>query len=72
MTGNVWEWVQDWKGDYPSGNITDPTGPSSGPNRVIRGGAWAMPAHVCRSAVRYGRVSDSGVGRLGFRLVRVN
>ena len=68
MHGNVWEWCQDWKGDYPSGSVTDPTGPSSGSNRVGRGGGWNIRARICRAAGRFritpGRRSIS----LGFRL----
>ena len=46
MHGNVWEWCQDWVGDYPSGSVTDPTGPSSGSYRVLRGGGWDAYAQV--------------------------
>ncbi len=52
MTGNVWEWVEDSYGDYPSRAVTDPTGPESGSCRVIRGGSWAAPAEYARSAYR--------------------
>lgn len=52
MHGNVWEWCQGWKGDYPSGHVTDPDGPSSGSRRVVRGGSWVSPAGYCRSANR--------------------
>ena len=58
MHGNVVEWCQDWYGDYPSGSVTDPRGPSSGPWHVFRGGCWGFPAKQCRSAAR-GRIDSS-------------
>ena len=70
MLGSVWEWTGDWYGDYPSGTVTDPRGPSTGSERVIRGGGWNGRARRVRSA---NRGSDSPGHRgsgLGFRLVR--
>ena len=52
MHGNVGEWCQDWYGDYPSGHVTDPTGPSSGEKRVLRGGYYDDLVVDLRSACR--------------------
>ncbi|MBU1569154.1 MAG: formylglycine-generating enzyme family protein, partial [Proteobacteria bacterium] len=70
MHGNVWEWVQDWKGDYQSGYVTDPTGPSSGSYRVDRGGSWIDDARYCRSADRNEFTPADRDSYLGFRLSR--
>jgi len=69
MSGNVYEWVWDWKGSY-SGDATNPTGPSSGSSRVERGGSSFSVSRYLRVAERY---SDSPGLRqldLGFRLAR--
>jgi hypothetical protein len=52
MHGNVWEWVQDRYGEYSPQDVTDPTGPAVGTDRVIRGGSWAETARLARSASR--------------------
>jgi len=71
MHGNVAEWCQDWLGDYPSRNITDPTGPSSSEVRVFRGGGWSDSASSCRSADRSGNAPFLyRLEFVGFRLVR--
>jgi formylglycine-generating enzyme required for sulfatase activity len=70
MHGNVWEWVQDWHGKYPSEPMTDPQGPASGSYRVYRGGSWYDDAGDCRSAYRPGWPPGTRNGYLGFRLLR--
>lgn len=69
MSGNVWEWCSDWSGDYSSGSQTNPTGPSSGSRRVLRGGGWCGTARLCRVSLRY-YFPPSGRGNFnGFRVI---
>jgi len=69
MSGNVWEWCSDWKGDYPTEKITDPAGASSGSFRVVRGGSWLSLPRDCRSANRNDYSPDDRNSNVGFRLV---
>ena len=52
MHGNVWEWCEDWHGDYPDGAIIDPKGPATGRHRVMRGGSFGNVASSARSSYR--------------------
>jgi len=68
MHGNVWEWCNDWCGEYPSGRVADPQGPTSGDLRVMRGGSWRSGAGRCRSASRAGGTPGYRSRNFGFRL----
>jgi formylglycine-generating enzyme required for sulfatase activity len=70
MHGNVWEWVQDWYGDYPSNSVPDPKGPDEGQYRVLRGGSWNFNAWFLRSADRYWDYPDIRYFNNGFRVAR--
>jgi formylglycine-generating enzyme required for sulfatase activity len=52
MHGNLYEWCQDWLGDYPTNDVVDPQGPDAGQFRVLRGGSWGNIPNQCRSASR--------------------
>ena len=68
MTGNVYEWCQDWYGKYRLFSQTNPTGPSTGSNRVYRGGSWRSDASRCRSADRFSEAPYSVIAYVGLRL----
>jgi formylglycine-generating enzyme required for sulfatase activity len=70
MHGNVWEWCQDWHGEYTNSLLTDPMGPNNGSARILRGGGLNNPSQDCRSANR-GRSTQGNRGiSFGFRIVR--
>jgi formylglycine-generating enzyme required for sulfatase activity len=69
MHGNVWEWCQDRNGEYPAERVVDPSGPTEGTTRVIRGGSWSSPARSLRSAYRLRFVPGRRHSTLGFRLL---
>ena len=69
MHGNVWEWCSDFHAIPNPRRATDPTGPTEGTMRVIRGGSWHCVPGLCRSASRFRRRPDSRANDVGFRVV---
>ncbi len=70
MHGNVWEWCHDWDGDYPTSPVTNPSGASSGSERVVRGGSWFDYARDCSAAFHDGIRPGVRNCYVGFRLLR--
>ncbi|MBR6031078.1 MAG: formylglycine-generating enzyme family protein [Bacteroidaceae bacterium] len=70
MSGNAFEWCQDWYGSYSSSSQTNPAGPTSGSYRVIRGGSWISSPAYCRVADRDCDTPSRAYNSLGFRLAQ--
>ena len=70
MHGNVWEWCEDWKVNYPKGAVIDPKGPAKGEYRVLRGGSFVNYVSFARSSYRCDFTPSTRYNYDGFRLAR--
>lgn len=70
MHGNIYEWCADVYDAYPSDPVTDPKGPESGNEMVLRGGSWDHDARFARSANRFSDFKTMTADNVGFRVAR--
>lgn len=70
MSGNAWEWVQDWYEEayYKSSPRENPEGPAGGKLKIIRGGSWGYGPKAARTTYRGGYFQAIGNDDFGFRL----
>jgi formylglycine-generating enzyme required for sulfatase activity len=69
MHGNVWEWCSDWYAEsYANAKHSDPQGPESGSDRVLRGGSFNCQTQLCRSAMRFWFAPNTRFKDVGFRV----
>ncbi|KAB2908965.1 MAG: formylglycine-generating enzyme family protein [Ignavibacteriales bacterium] len=70
MSGNVWDWCWDWKGDYSAVSQVNPTGPQWGQYRTLRGGSWSENPSYGRVGARGIISGNYGYNNTGFRVAR--
>jgi formylglycine-generating enzyme required for sulfatase activity len=74
MSGNVMEWCYDFYSEnyYETAKSDNLSGPSTGTEKVARGGSWSTPEQVCRSTFRIAYPETSRGGSIGFRICRTD
>lgn len=71
IIGNAWEWVSDYYAPYPKSAVSDPKGPATGTQRIVRGGAWLdNDVALLVLSHRHEAPADIYSYSIGFRLVR--
>lgn len=70
MAGNVFEWVQDWYGDYSETDLDHPHGPATGSAKVIRGASWYSEAENLNLSSRYSNRPSFRNFKVGFRCAK--
>ena len=68
--GNAWEWVGDRYADCTRSPKTDPTGPATGPQRIIRGSHFKIDEGFCRASHRYDVTASDFASSMGLRVAR--
>ncbi|MBD5388596.1 formylglycine-generating enzyme family protein [bacterium] len=69
MSGGIWEWCEDWFGEFPADTVFNPQGPEYGFHKVLKGGSWNSDARSCRISHRSGASLRTKARIVGFRVV---
>lgn len=70
MSGNTSEWCWDYYESYPNARVVDPTGPTSGSYRSVRGGSWNSSPEASRISYRNYALPSDSYYNYGFRVCR--
>jgi formylglycine-generating enzyme required for sulfatase activity len=70
MSGNLFEWCNDWYGPYADSVYVDPDGPLNGSSKITRGGNWLTQSGFCRASYRGRTAPDFRCSAIGFRVAR--